>query len=173
MLFYFNSLDMYFYKEWSYKMDLYEVERFCRIFLKDSYNLELLIPVEINSRLSTTLGFFIYDKKSRDPIKLEFSKKFLTNGSTLDKIKVIKHECIHYALFIQNKPHKDGDEYFESELLKHGSIPTDTVIFKIEKNVRVYSCECSEHIFLQTIMPRICNNCNERLSYVGKRKELV
>lgn len=154
-------------------MNQSEIESYCKRFLKDNYNLDLAIPVVINSRLTSTLGVFIHSKIPMTPLRLEFSKKYLEYADLSDIIKLIKHECIHYALYMQNKPYKDGDAYFESELIKHGSNTTETVTFMIERNVRVYACKCHEHIYLSTITPKMCTACNTRLSYVGRRRELV
>lgn len=154
-------------------MNQSEVESYCKSFLKDNYNLELTIPIKINSRLTSSLGRFIHTSKSRKPLRLEFSKKFLESGNPSDILKVIKHECIHLSLCVQNKPFDDGDEYFEAELIKHDSVATDVIRFKTERNVRVYECECAEHVFLQTIRPSRCNSCKARLTYVCRRKELV
>lgn len=150
-----------------------EIENYCRAFLKDHYNINLAIPVVLNPLLSKTLGSFIYNRVTNKPMELEFSKKFMMYGNVEDKHKVIKHECIHYALFIQGKPSKDGDSYFESELLKHNSTSTETISFKIERNVRVYKCSCKEYVFRQTISPKICIECNQNLVYRGQRRQLI
>lgn len=150
-----------------------EIENYCKSFLKENYNLELDISVNVNSRMINTLGAFDYNGKTNTPIKLEFSKKFFENGIYSDKINVIKHECIHYALFILGKPYSDGDPYFESEIKKHNSCSTHTITFKTERNVRVYSCECQEHVFMQIISAKVCTRCNRRLYYIGRRKQLI
>lgn len=155
-------------------MSLVEIEDFCRDFLFDSYGLSLSIPVCINPRLSKALGWFIHNDKTHTPIKIEISKKFL-NGGNLDDIKsVLKHECIHYALYVNRKPFLDGDPYFENELLKYNACSTDTIDFKIKRNVRVYSCECQEHIFKALISRKYrCLKCKKYLEYKEAREEMV
>lgn len=150
-----------------------EIEEFCRFFLAENYGVELAIPVVLNPRLTRTLGSFIHNPKTKTPIELEFSKKFMENAELDAKIKIIKHECIHYALFVQEKPYKDGEALFEEELIKHNSVATDTLFFITERNVRVYSCACQEHIFQQTISAKICTKCRQRLVYSGRRKQLI
>lgn len=154
-------------------MERSEVEKYCKAFLKEQYNIDLYIPVKFNSRLTRTLGVFYYNAEKKTPSRLEFSKKFMENGKKEDIIKVIKHECIHFALFMLGKPFKDGDPYFESEIIKHDSIETDAVIFSIERNVRVYLCGCREHVFLSLISSKICTRCRQPLVYSEKRKQLV
>ncbi|WP_395940833.1 SprT-like domain-containing protein [Bacillus sp. FJAT-22090] len=127
----------------------------------------------INSRLSSTLGVFFYNKNNMRPVKLEFSKKFLQYGKLDDIKKTIKHECIHYALFMKKKPYRDGEEHFESEIIKHNAVSTNKIDFRIERNVRVYQCNCNEYVYLQTITPKYCTRCKHNLTYVGRRKQLV
>lgn len=154
-------------------LDKTEIENFCRSFLAENYGIELAIPVVLNPRLTRTLGSFIHNSKTKTPIELEFSKKFMEKAEVDSKIKIIKHECIHYALFVQEKPYKDGEALFEEELVKHNSVATDTLSFITERNVRVYSCACQEHIFQQTISAKICTKCRQRLVYSGRRKQLI
>ena len=154
-------------------MTLKEIEVYCREFLKENYGLKLTIPVRLNSRLFSTFGCFVHGDGWDRPIRLEFNKKFITKGEREDIIKVIIHECVHYALYMHRKPFYDCDKYFEDELIKHGAPSDEHIDFKIERNVRVYTCKCKEHIFLQLIYPKRCLRCKTDLKYVGKRRELV
>ena len=155
------------------QMNQEQIEKYARRFLSTAYKLGLCIPIVINPRLSSTLGQFLYNKTNNRPVRLEFSKKYLINGNLNDIKKMIKHECIHYAMFIMNKPFNDGDPYFEAELKKHNSISTDIINFPVERNVRVYTCDCREHIYLTTITAKYCTTCNQRLAYIERRKQLV
>lgn len=150
-----------------------EIENFCKAFLKENYDLMLGIPVKINPRLFSTLGSFIHGRGRNKPVELEFNKKFIDGGEIEDIIQVIKHECIHYALYLLDKPFLDGERYFEEELIKHGVPSTEIIHFSIERNVRVYKCKCTEHVFLSTIRPSTCLKCNSGLDYVGQRKQAV
>lgn len=147
-----------------------EIENFCKMFLKEQYDLMLVIPVKINSRLSSTLGVFFHGKGRNKPNRIEFNKKFMENGSTDDIIQVIVHECVHYALYMLDKPYNDGDSYFEEELIRHRAASTNKIEFSIERNVRVYKCKCTEHVFLSTIRPSTCTKCNSGLDYVGENR---
>lgn len=156
------------------KMSHAEIESYAKRFLKDNYNLKLTIPITINSRLSSTLAALVLMGKSNPKlIRIEFSKKYLIHGELDDIISTIKYESIHYALFTLGKPYKDGTTLFESELVKHGSNSTETSDLSYERNVRVYRCNCNEHIFLRTITSKYCTRCNADLRYVGRRKQLV
>ena len=108
---------------------LNDIVNFSNKFLKEAYGLELTIPIVINGRLSSYEGYFAYSRRNekRTPLRIEFSERYLalsmldTEDGILSVIQLIKHELIHYACFMLNKPFSDGDEYFENELLKHGS----------------------------------------------------
>lgn len=150
-----------------------EIENFCKMFLKEQYDIMLVIPVAINPRLSSTLGVFIHGKGRNKPNRIEFNKKFIECGNMDDIIQVIIHECVHYALYMLDKPYEDGDSYFEEELIKHGVANTNEIEFRIERNVRVYKCKCTEHVFLSTIRPSTCTKCNSGLVYIERRKEVV
>lgn len=155
-------------------MNQFEIENYCRYFLKEHYGIDLSIPVNANSRLTRTLGKFVFNSETHEAARLEFSKKFmLSEKPSGDKIKVIKHECIHYALFLTGKPYNDGDPYFEGELVKHDSISTNSISFRTERNIRVYECHCREHLYSQTISAKRCTRCNQRLTYKDSRKMLV
>lgn len=155
------------------QMDAEQIKKYANRFLRREYQIELIIPIVINARLSSTLGQLIYNKTNNRPVRLEFSKRYLINGDIEDIKKVIKHECIHYALFMKKLPYNDGDPYFEEELRKHNSIATDVISFKTLRNVRIYKCDCREYTFLQTISPKYCTRCDHDLTYVGNRKQLV
>jgi len=154
------------------KITQIEIENYCKSFLMESYNLDLTIPIKINSRTTTTLGSFIHSKKN-GAIRLEFSKKFFQNGEIVDIYDTMRHECIHYALYVKEKPFRDGDRYFEDELIKYNTTSTGMTDVRYERNVRVYSCKCDEHIFLATIRPSKCTKCNSVLEYKERRKQLM
>jgi SprT-like protein len=155
------------------KVNLEFVENYCIKFLKDNYNLELIVPVKFNGRLITTLGAFVHKSKPLNPLYIEFNKKFVENAKLDDIISIIKHECIHYAMYMLNKPFYDGDKEFEEELTKHAASSTDQIQFYVERNVRVYKCKCREHIHLAIICPSVCNRCSKPLIYQGIRKQLA
>lgn len=113
---------------------LNDIVNFSKKFLKEAYGLELTIPIVINGRLSSCEGYFAYNRRNnkRTPLRIEFSERYLAlsmldaEDGILSVIQLVKHELIHYACFMLNKPFSDGDEYFENELLKHGSSASGT-----------------------------------------------
>lgn len=119
-----------------------KLEDKAREFLKESYGLELKVPVLVNGRLTASFGRFIY-KGSNNPLKIEISKNSIEHQEWKLVIECLIHECIHYALYMKGLPHLDGEPYFEAELKKHGAHSTNTVVYK-GKAVR-YGCSgCGE-----------------------------
>jgi len=89
-------------------------------WLKKTYGMDLKVPVEINTRLSRSLGRFKYRKNMRQPVAVEISGDLIKYYGEEAVIDVLKHELIHYACYMLGKPHSDGQSYFENELVKHG-----------------------------------------------------
>ena len=159
------------------KMTQSQIEKYAKNFLKQAYNLDLVVPIEVNSRLKTTLGRFRYTRTTKKPVKLEFSKNYIVNGKLEDIQGTIKHECIHYALFMLGKPFNDGQPLFESELVKHGSHSTRTVRLAIERNINLYKCKCGTHTTKRALRNNgrfhTCTKCKQNLVYLGKEKVVI
>lgn len=114
------------------KMSQEEMGRYCKDFLEEEYGLPFTIPVTVNARLSRTFGRFIYNRKEQKPVGIEINKKFLIGGKITDIQDVLKHECVHYALFAKGKPYRDGERYFENELARLGVSSSNTIEFHVE-----------------------------------------
>lgn len=69
----------------------------CEIKLDRSIK-KIEIPIEISSRMTKTLGCFLFRQCDDyiEPIKFKFSKTLLENYSYEDVVQVIKHEIVHY-----------------------------------------------------------------------------
>lgn len=123
-----------------YAAELEELRKQANEFLQEHYSLELKIPIEVNNRLSVTMGALVFYEDK--PIVIEISGPVMKYGTKAAILDILKHELIHYALFILGKPYFDGQTYFENELKKHGVKSTeDGVIGKFLK----FKCpECKE-----------------------------
>lgn len=130
-------------QSWSAVRRTLEVE--ANKFLQKAYGLNLEVPLVINSRLKSTFGRFIYNATHRTPMRIEISKNYIENQAWSTVLETLVHECIHYALFVQNLPHRDGNPVFEAELKKWGSHSTGTVKYK--GKVVVYGCPACEAKF--------------------------
>ena len=87
-------------------MDLLEIQNLCRKYAKEFWGLELDVPVLINSRMRSSLGFVKF--QHHRPISIEFSKRLIDNYSDQTIDGVIRHELCHWALAKLGKPFKDG-----------------------------------------------------------------
>lgn len=103
-------------------MTLKEVQTYTKNFLQSEYGLDCIVPIKFNGRLTRTIGLF--RSIGNLPISLEFSAKHFEFQKSDVLIDVIKHECIHYALCVLDKPFNDGHPVFEAELRKHNSSST-------------------------------------------------
>lgn len=96
--------------------------RIATTFLKENYNVTLHVPIKRNNRLRSTYGRFILRNNKAHCIDL--AGVLLDYGTEEVIINILKHECIHYALFMKQQPYRDGSSVFESELKKHGAPKT-------------------------------------------------
>lgn len=125
-----------------------QLEKYASKFLKDNYQLEMSIPLELNGRMKRTCGWFksLRFKDGRTPIalKIELNKFFVENNEPVAVLDVLRHELVHYALFQQGKPNTDGHPVFEGELRRLGIVSQSTINkYEIKsKPVRksVYQC---------------------------------
>ena len=78
----------------------------------------MVVPVQINPRLTSTLGRVMY--KNCMPTKIEFSKSFIESESDDNIKEVIIHEVAHYVAMVRtNMPH-GHDSYFKSVVKELG-----------------------------------------------------
>lgn len=107
------------------------LEKFSNMFLSKFYQMELTIPVVVNGRLTRTMGRFKYRVRNSDgyktPISIELSKYFVKNNDSTTIFQVLKHELVHYALFMKDEPNSDGHPHFENELKRLGVVSQDTI----------------------------------------------
>jgi len=160
------------------QMTQQQIEVYAKDFLKKQYNLELTVPIEINGRLKIVLGRFKNTGAiNRRPVKIEMSKQYLIHGKLEDIQSTIRHECIHYALYVTGKPYKDGERLFESELRKFDTNSTKTTSLRLERNVSLYKCSCTTHVKKRALRNggkyHRCTRCKSSLTYIGKEKRLV
>lgn len=108
-----------------------------RNFLRKEYNLELGIPITRNNRLRTSMGSFVYSDEGAVGIEVAgFMFEYAAKDVMLD---LLKHECVHYALYTLGREYRDGYNEFESELKRLGISATET-----NKVGKYYTYECSK-----------------------------
>lgn len=103
-----------------------ELTEIAKQFLAHHYGINLTIPVRRNNRLRSTHGRFVI--RNNRPEAIDLAGYLLTFGARSTIIGVLKHECIHYALFLLGKDHRDGSAPFETELEKHHAPKTRSVM---------------------------------------------
>jgi SprT-like protein len=126
------------------ELTMYQLQSYAKKFLKDNYNLDLVVPLQLNGRLNTTCGRFVsrryYDGRT-EPKVVELNKTFAQNNEPTVVLDVLRHELVHYALFMLNKPNSDGHPVFENELRRLGVVSQNTINqYQIASKKQVYAC---------------------------------
>lgn len=98
---------------------------------KTYWGLDFNIEISINDRLTSSRGRY---RRSINRLTGKTTKQWIEMSGHMLKyeaeeniIKTLKHEVCHWACFNLGKPHKDGDRFFESELIRIGSHATRTM----------------------------------------------
>lgn len=145
-----------------------------RIFLKEAYNFELAIPIQVNGRIKSTYGRFMHKATIKQSLRIEMSKNYIEHQEWNTIRETLIHECIHYALYERDLPYKDGEFYFENELRKHGSHSTGMVKYK--GKVIEYACTgegCGEVFHVKKRYPKnktyITRCCNAPIKFTGEK----
>lgn len=148
-------------------------------FLEKNFEMKKEIPIEINSRLTRTHGNFSYFVESKKPIKITISKRFVTSAIIMGEIDsvldTLRHELVHYALFMKGLKYSDGEYDFEKKLseLNIGSsgatAPNKVMSSKVSRYVELHpQFKCSgcgkEHIVRAGITKKSirfrCSDCD-------------
>jgi SprT-like protein len=140
-------------------------------FLQKNYRLTFNIPIKRNNRLRSSHGRFVM--KNNQAQRLELAGYLLDYGARDAIIGVLKHECIHYALFEKGMDYRDGSPVFEAELKKHHAPKTRTQ--KIGKYY-LLKCRTCEKV-ISTRKKRVCDRpdqyrtscCGATFMMVGER----
>lgn len=123
----------------------YQLKKYANDFLRKNYGFDLTVPLKYNGRLKRSYGRFIYYNNPRKPKCVEINRYFAETNSNEVVIDVLRHELIHYAVFMLGQPCRDGDDYFENELAKHNTVSQNTIkkheIAPRPYNVNVYECQ--------------------------------
>lgn len=161
--------------------NIYQLKQYANKFLKETYGMTLGIPLQLNGRLQKTCGWFRarrYRDGRKEPICIELNKFFVENNEPQVVLDVLRHELVHYVLFMQNKPNSDGHPVFENELKRLGIVSQRTIdkytIQSKPKNMSVYKCEsCGHEYKRQRALPNGGRNhrctCKGKLLDMGKR----
>jgi len=120
------------------------LQREAQNFLDKYYDgLPLLIPIEINGRLTRALGHFKYDSK-RNPIKISLAKRMFKEENRHLILGTLYHELVHYACFVKGAPYHDGHPYFERELVRCQAPATMTQTYEDKAQVKIHTYSCTK-----------------------------
>lgn len=156
-------------------MNVQNLNSIANEFLEKEFSLQLEVPIKVNNRLSRALGR-LKSYRMRNypytsyPHSIELSGKLLDYAPEDEIIDVLKHELVHYALCVLQKPYNDGDHYFESTLQRLGITNTNSKKFSIPAHH--YAClGTPSHVSVTArrinTNKYVCGACNCKLMYLG------
>ncbi|AZU99008.1 SprT-like family protein [Bacillus phage pW2] len=121
-----------------------QLRAYANRWLLDNYGMKLVVPFKLNGRLKKTLGWFTHSNKK--PTGVQLNKQFVQNNDDEIVLSVLKHELVHYALFMKGEPYHDGEAHFENELKKKGIVSQSTIhTYSISSVLQIYQCvECDK-----------------------------
>lgn len=158
-------------------LEQFQLEKYADKFLKDNYDMTLDIPLQLNSRLRTTYGWFKFRRINGKniPSKIELNKFFVENNDAVTVLDVLRHELVHYALCVKEKPFSDGNRYFEGELKRLGVVSQNTIdnyeIKSKPSSVVVYKCvSCDQQYKRNRALPNDGRNHHCKACGVEKGK---
>lgn len=155
----------------------YQLKMYAEKFLRETYGLTLNCPLKLNGRLQTCKGRFVYSNNPRMPKRVEINKLFFENNEPNIVLDVLRHELVHYALFMLGKPYKDGDYYFERELKRLGVVSQSTINqYSIVAKRHVYlctSCKREHHVTRRLKHNGIYHNCKCGGELLDRGKRMV
>jgi SprT-like protein len=162
--------------------NIYQLKAYAQKWLMDNYGLELIVPLQLNSRMQRTCGWFKHKRSRKEPICVELNKFFVENNEPVMVLDVLRHELVHYAMYMQDKEYKDGSYGFERELKRLGIVSQNTIdkydISSKPKSKRIYECaNCGHEYHRARALPRnrsySCGVTGCRGSLIDKGKRLV
>ncbi len=148
------------------KLNLRQIERKCKDFAKEIWNVNFDIPIRISNRMTRALGMY-YFKNNWDgdeiiPKEIVFSGYLVSYGYYDEKVidSVIKHELTHWYLSTINKPFNDHHPVFENEIKRIGANSTNTITPAGNFHVGICS-KCNKIIIKKRTYGRIKRYLNE------------
>jgi predicted SprT family Zn-dependent metalloprotease len=119
------------------------IDLFNKISLKD-FNWKCNIPISINTRLYSTLGQYVYDRYTLEPLCFEFSLEMINGRQSLKEvINTIRHELVHWYTDTTTKKNNGHNDLFRENCKKFGV--TDIEIYEPRKRLpkdKYYEAKC-------------------------------
>lgn len=132
--------------------------------------------------------FFEHSSSSKRPIKISISKRMIVCSIIMGEMDVVldtlRHELVHYALYMDDKEYRDGQSDFETKIMELGVGSSGaTKVDKIKTNkvgrfyrmLPVYTCtKCNDKVTVKCglskgkVMAR-CYGC-EKFRFLNQQK---
>ena len=138
-----------------------DITNICKIYLREYWNEELVIPIKIDGRLKNSLGYFRHYGNFPGVISsmesIKFSKDLFMYYTNEEIKKVILHELCHYVLYKRGiEGYKDGNNSFENEIKKIKSVSTKCIPYH-GKMYKIYCPSCKK-IIVETSKKKKADN---------------
>ena len=91
--------------------DLARLDKECREAIQGA-GVKFNGPIELNNRLTRTLGRVMYSHNCID--KIQFSTQFIENSTDENIREVLLHECSHVVAFLRTHERNGHNSYFKS-----------------------------------------------------------
>lgn len=147
-------------------------------FLQDTYGIDEVPLVLISQYITDQLAQTKYEVVEKDGqqqayVTIIISSRLMDYYSFQERWSIIKHELVHYAMFVMGKEYKDGEEGFEKEL-KRLNIPS-TQDIELRGKVNIFTCNCNPryeiemHHMIKNLpkKKRLCPSCNGSMKWKG------
>jgi SprT-like protein len=156
-----------------------ELNELAKRIAKDYWGLDLNVSISYNSARRRLGVFKIRSRFDASKNKIEISNSLESVYGYPKLLSVLKHELCHWALYTLNKPFRDGDSYFEEELIRIGADSTRTI--KAKGKFHVIECskcgKCVGHYIRQSAAIDKDRNpdyssrcCDAALIYAGEKE---
>lgn len=128
-------------------MKIEKVIAFMQEVAADKMNMEIDVPILVNSRLTRTLGRVTHQRVNYayKPIKIEFSKQFLETSTDESVYQVALHELAHYIATRRSGENEGHNAHFKIICAEIGCYEdkTQTKVERTTEVVAKYDILCS------------------------------
>lgn len=146
------------------QLSITELSEIADQFLRYEYGLTLAIPIKRNNRLRSTYGTFTHQRREK-ALYIELSGKLFDYADDSVIIDVLKHECIHYALFELGRDYRDGSSDFEGELKRlnvRSNLDKDVPNGGLVHLYTCNKCDRNQPVQNETAHRENCRGCSTR-----------
>lgn len=151
-----------------------EMIPFAYNFLLDEYGIDTCPNIVISQYLNDCLAKLepYKDEAGNPSVRIVVSTRVVDNYTMEEKMNIIKHELVHFALAYKGKNYKDGEDDFENELQRLG-LPSGGEL-ELRGKVHIYSCnyqhdeiELHRTVKRTNVEDRICPKCKHPMKWKG------